>query len=132
MAAALIGQLAILAVVAAALATCIYLFATVKRECAEQRRAAAERAESLAGALRQLEARIAEVERDLEGTPSIAAAGSGMNLNRRTQALRLIRKGEAPDRIAAVLSLPLKEVELLSKVNRVASERITSLPRGPA
>jgi len=44
---------------------------------------------------------------------------SGMNLSKRTQALRMSRRGERPERIAAALGLPQKEVELLVKVHRI-------------
>ncbi|MCE5309801.1 MAG: DUF2802 domain-containing protein [Acidobacteriales bacterium] len=44
---------------------------------------------------------------------------SGMNLNKRTQALRMSRRGERPEQIAAALGLPKREVELLVKVHRI-------------
>ncbi len=44
---------------------------------------------------------------------------SGMNLSKRTQALRMSRRGERPEQIAAALGLPKKEVELLVKVHRI-------------
>jgi hypothetical protein len=43
---------------------------------------------------------------------------SGLNLNRRTQAIRMSRRGEQADKIAATLCLPRREVELLLKVQR--------------
>ncbi len=45
---------------------------------------------------------------------------SGLNLNKRTQAIRMSRRGEQPDKIAAALSLPQREIELLLKVHRNA------------
>ena len=42
-----------------------------------------------------------------------------MDLTKRSQALRLHRQGEAPDRIAAALELPRQEVELLLKVHHI-------------
>jgi hypothetical protein len=41
---------------------------------------------------------------------------NSLNLNKRTQAIRLARKGEPANHIAASLSIPRKEVELLLKV----------------
>jgi hypothetical protein len=44
---------------------------------------------------------------------------SGLNLNRRTQVLRMSRLGEKPANIATALNLPRKEVELLIKVQKI-------------
>jgi hypothetical protein len=61
--------------------------------------------------------------RDLERNPVPAALPGmprpGMNLTKRTQALRLHRQGEPPERIAAALELPRQEVDLLLKVHRI-------------
>ena len=43
----------------------------------------------------------------------------GINLSRRSQALRMHRKGDAPDQIAAALQIPRQEVELLVKVHQI-------------
>lgn len=45
---------------------------------------------------------------------------SGMNVNRRTQVIRMCRRGDRPESIAASLNLPRGEVELLLKVHRMA------------
>lgn len=42
---------------------------------------------------------------------------SGLNLNKRSQVIRLSRRGERPDAIAASLSLPRRQVDLLLKVH---------------
>ncbi len=44
---------------------------------------------------------------------------AGMNLAKRSQVVRLHRKGDPPDRIAAALDIPLQEVDLLIKVHRI-------------
>jgi hypothetical protein len=41
---------------------------------------------------------------------------SGLNLNKRSQVIRMSRRGEQAGKIAATLNLPQKEVELLLKV----------------
>jgi len=41
---------------------------------------------------------------------------SGLNLTKRSQALQMFRRGETPQDIAAALSIPSNEVELLVKV----------------
>src|SRR5262249_21180805 len=44
---------------------------------------------------------------------------SGLDLNKRSQALQMSRRGEAPQAIAAALTLPQSEVELLIKVQKI-------------
>jgi hypothetical protein len=45
------------------------------------------------------------------------SAKASLNLNKRTQALRMSRRGERVENIAASLSLPRREVELLLKIH---------------
>lgn len=42
---------------------------------------------------------------------------ASLNLSKRTQVLRMSRRGERPENIAASLSLPRREVELLLKIH---------------
>ena len=44
---------------------------------------------------------------------------SGLNMNKRSQVLRMHRKGDAPERISTALEVPLQEVDLLLKVQRI-------------
>ena len=48
------------------------------------------------------------------------APKSGLNISRRTQVIRMSRRGDRPENIAASLNLPKGEVELLLKVHRLA------------
>jgi hypothetical protein len=48
-----------------------------------------------------------------------AAPRAGLNLCKRTQAVRMHRQGDPPGRIAAALDVPLQEVDLLIKVHRI-------------
>lgn len=57
---------------------------------------------------------------------SPAAPRPGMNLNRRVQALRLLRRGEDLGHIASALGVPRCEVELLVRVHRLAIAAMTS------
>jgi hypothetical protein len=47
-------------------------------------------------------------------------ASPGFNLGKRTHVLRLSRRGDAPDHIAATLHLPRREVELLLKIHELS------------
>ncbi|MGH9659169.1 MAG: hypothetical protein ACRD96_11540 [Bryobacteraceae bacterium] len=46
-----------------------------------------------------------------------APAASGLNLNKRSQALRMHRQGEPAGRIAAALAVPRGEIDLLLRVH---------------
>jgi hypothetical protein len=94
------------------------------------------------GALqREAEDRLGEIRRDLdrlraeftgalaerERAEAAAAVGTvaswpgtaaPMNVGKRTQALRMSRRGQAPERIAAALGITRREVELLLKVQK--------------
>jgi len=65
--------------------------------------------EGLANRLRDAEERAGIVTSPVSLAPS-------MNLNKRTQVLRMSRRGEPASNIAASLSIPRKEVELLLKI----------------
>ena len=72
-----------------------------------------------------VEALAAQV-RDLPPVPAATATatpvnlpGHGLNLSKRSQVLRLHRKGETPEQIAIAMGLPLQEVDLLLKVQRI-------------
>jgi hypothetical protein len=60
---------------------------------------------------------------DLQSHPSVTVSPGlpkpGLNLTKRSQALRMHRRGEAADQIASALELPRQEVELLIKVHRI-------------
>ena len=49
--------------------------------------------------------------------PAIPKAG--LNLSKRSQALRMHRRGDPSDQIAAALDIPLQEVDLLMKVHKI-------------
>jgi hypothetical protein len=49
---------------------------------------------------------------------------AALNLSKRSQALRLHRRGESPEKIAAALEIPRQELELLLKVHRIVMSNI--------
>ena len=53
----------------------------------------------------------------------------GFNLTTRSQALRMYRRGDGPDRIAAALQVPLQEVELLLKVHQIVLKNLVVTAR---
>jgi hypothetical protein len=76
---------------------------------------------------RELEALQKEMRETRRNAPAAAISGApraGLNLDKRSQALRLHRRGEAPAQIAAMLEIPLQELELLLKVHRIVLRSI--------
>ena len=71
--------------------------------------------------LTSLADRIAALETETREAPGNVAIRSGMNLNKRTQALRQYRLGQASTDIAKSLDMPKAEVDLLLKVHRIVS-----------
>lgn len=67
----------------------------------------------------------------------VPALRSAFNMNRRVQAMRLMRKGEDAAHIAAALGVPQKEVDLLVRVQQMAAgagagaSAINVIARGP-
>ena len=58
----------------------------------------------------------------------VPAAGQPLNLNKRGQVLRMRRRGENPETIAAALSIPRNEVDLLLKVHQMSLEQVEKNP----
>jgi hypothetical protein len=127
--------LAALVLSAAALAAVLFLFVALKREMWRRERAARERAGTVAAAVEEMRAQVASLRAqfaDLEERTGMLAAPppvrSGLNMNRRNHAVRMARRGDPPEQLAAALGLPLNEARLLSVVERlrVSDERRTS------
>jgi hypothetical protein len=71
-------------------------------------------------ALHDQAAELADLQRQPQAAGAVPASPrAGLNLCKRSQALRMYRKGDAPGRIAAALEVPLQEVDLLIKVHRI-------------
>ena len=67
--------------------------------------------------LQQLNERLRDAE-ERAGIPlTPPSPKANLNLNKRTQVLRMSRRGERSENIAAALSLPRREVELLLKIH---------------
>ena len=65
---------------------------------------------------------------DLQKHPLVAPPPGlpkpGLNLNKRSHALRMHRHGEGAEQIAAALELPRQEVDLLLKVHRIVLSNV--------
>lgn len=85
-----------------------------KRRHAAQEAATAELRTQLA----ELTARVLDAEERTGVLVPPLPPPSGLNLNKRTQVIRMSRRGERAETIAASLNLPQREVELLLKIHR--------------
>jgi hypothetical protein len=118
-----------LGMIAVAFGLCGYLFLSVKREARAADRRWRQEIEISNARLSAMEIEISGLKKEFESIPAATAAppaGSGINMNKRTQALRMMRLGEGPDHIATALSIPRKEVELLVKVQRMLMDTTTN------
>lgn len=100
-----------------------FLVVAVQREAREANRARDSALEALDTRLNALAARIEEVRMVPHGS-TLASEKGGINLSRRSQALRLHRRGEPPNEIAAALGIPVQEVHLLIKVHEIVMSTV--------
>ena len=76
--------------------------------------------QELRNAIEGLAAQVHDLQRaPSAATPDPAVARPGLNLSKRSQAIRLHRRGESAEQIASALQLPRQEVDLLLKVHRL-------------
>jgi len=88
--------------------------------CRQAQELSEESIRSLQAALEALSAQMRDLPRDAAPGPAPSPLfKSGLNLNKRSQVLRMHRRGDRPEEIAAALELPLQEVDLLLKVHRI-------------
>lgn len=80
--------------------------------------------EILQGKLEALESEVLELRHRTAASPTPHSVRTSMNLDRRSQALRMHRRGESPAQISAALELPLQEVHLLLKVHHIVLQNI--------
>jgi hypothetical protein len=65
--------------------------------------------------------RLQEAEERYRAPVPAAPAKPGLNMNKRNQAIRMSRRGQPADNIAASLSMPRREVELLLKIHGLSA-----------
>jgi hypothetical protein len=126
---AILSGLVLAAVALSALSFFALLRARALVGDAEQRaKAGQERCESVLESLRESQNLLAAELREIRDQPSVTMASTspkpGLNLTKRSQALRMHRRGDPPDRIATALDIPLQEVDLLLKVHRIVISNI--------
>ncbi len=115
----------------AGMGACVWLFVLMKAEVRGVDKRSRRRAEAMEAGVNAVRVSLANLSKRLEETEKqtglLAApppTRSGFNLSKRSQAIRMSRRGETPSQIAAALELPQGEVDLLLKVHRI----VVSLP----
>jgi hypothetical protein len=103
----------------------VLLFATLKREIHRNARKHRREMEELASRLRETSPMPASPP-EPERIYLPVAPRSGFNLNKRTQAMRMLRRGEDLAHVAAALGVPRKEVELLIRVQGIVAARVAA------
>jgi hypothetical protein len=108
------------------LAACVWMFVLLKVEIRRnvlRFRRDREMLEALCSKLKvsveEIEQKMAEIPAGSE-IPAPPSIRPSLNISHRAQVLRMSRRGERPEQIAAALRLPVKEVELLLKVHKTA------------
>ena len=85
--------------------------------------------ESLRASLSGLASQFRELQQQNAPLPAAPATPSmpkrGLNLNKRSQALRMHRRGDAPEQISSALEMPLQEVQLLLKVQQIVLSSVS-------
>jgi hypothetical protein len=124
--------LAALVLTAGTLAATLWLFLQLKMEIARltlslrpERRETEQRLDLVNARLDEF---AASIEKRNQAAPIDVAAPPqpGLNIGKRIHVLRLSRRGDAPQHIAATLHLPRREVELLLKVHELSLKTVAA------
>jgi hypothetical protein len=124
----LLNPLAQYGMLGAGLIACLALFLAVKLEVGEVRHGAQESRDALAAQVQEMESALGHIRQsvtEIEERPAVISPG--LNLTRRAQALRMHRRGESVETIAAALSAPRNEIDLLLKLQTMLEYRSTAL-----
>jgi hypothetical protein len=127
------------ALVAAGSIACVGVFLTLKQETRRLKLRLDRQQAEIGTAAQDLKVKLEELTlrlRDSEERAGVLVAPeparSGLNLTKRSQVIRMSRRGERAENIAASLSLPRGEVDLLLKINALvfngASETTLTTP----
>ncbi len=114
--------------IAVGLPACIYIFYSLKREMHILEKRLKRHDSQLESTCQNMSAEIDRMRTELRDAEERTAqlvppppARSGLNVNARTQAIRMSRRGEDVQQIASKLGLPANEVKLLLKIHNMAA-----------
>lgn len=108
----------------------IYLFISLKAECAHLRHRLLQQQTQTQELIAELRRTLGTLERSLQEheqqedllLAARAIPGASINLTKRSQMLRMYRRGESAEQICATLHVPRSEVDLLVKVQKALAE----------
>ncbi|MBI5283305.1 MAG: hypothetical protein HY858_16590 [Candidatus Solibacter usitatus] len=113
---------------ASGLMFCLYLFVSLKKESALLRRrqrddhdTLVKSVESFRHSLLQLQSALADQPQPRQPADEAPVFGAALNFNKRSQALRMYRRGEPAEKISAALQMPRNEVDLILKVHHASA-----------
>jgi hypothetical protein len=100
----------------------------VSKDSTRDARTVREEHESALAAMRQslddLTSQVHDIRIQPAAPPAAGPPRAALNLSKRSQALRMHRRGETPQKIAAALEIPRQELELLLKVHSIVMSNI--------
>lgn len=118
----ILSPLTIYGVILMALIATLVMFVTAKLEIQQALNEARKARLTLDGAIEEMSAGMGQLRAEMATTvvaAAVSAPGPGLNLTRRTQALRMLRRGETLESIASALRTPRNEIELLVKLQQL-------------
>ncbi len=108
----------------------IALFISLKYEVRVQARKDQARLDAMLKRLEEAERPAPVPDPEPEVAEPIFALRSGLNMNKRVQAVRLLRRGEDIGHVAAALGVTRREVELLVRVQKISAQRASAAGAG--
>jgi hypothetical protein len=111
--------------IALGLMASLFLFLALKRELRRSVNRSARKLEEIATRLNEAQSELPEAAVAVLPAP----VRSGFNVNRRVQAMRMLRRGEDVAHVAAALGVPRREVELLIHVQKLSLARVNGVAR---
>lgn len=113
-----------------ALAAALILHFSLRRELRAGLRDLRDREAALVAEVQDVRAKLNALALKLEEQAASEPAAmpqvpSGVNISKRIQAIRMLRRGENSAHVAAVLGMPRQEVELLIRVHQMGAHRVT-------
>jgi hypothetical protein len=125
----MLPNLVLFGLLAMGLAAALALFLSLKYELRVQTRKDRARLDAMLQRLQDAE-RPAPEPAASTAPSAPALLRSGMNINKRVQAVRLLRRGEDVSHVAAALGVSRREIELLLRVQKLSAQRASAAGAG--
>lgn len=128
----MLPNLVVFGLLALGLIAALTLFVTLKFEMRLQARQDRKRFDGMMERLAEAEKSAPAPAPEPVPEPALEAPllRSGLNMNKRVQALRLLRRGEDVSHVAAALGVTRREIELLIRVQKLSTQRAASAAAG--